>query len=138
MAWTNYTKLMLHCNGLNGNRVFVDSEDTPKTVTGHGNAQISSAFSKFGGASLKLDGSSDTYLTVPASADWNFDGDFTIDFWWYHVGGIRLSPILSLGTGYSLQIVDWDNIVYAFISSDGTSWNVANKVSMGGRFRHRI
>ena len=52
-----YTKLMLHFNGPNGSRTFTDSELTPKTVTGHGDAQISTAYSEFGGASLKLDGS---------------------------------------------------------------------------------
>ena len=51
-----YTKLMLHFNGPNGSKIFTDSEDTPKTVTGYGNAQISTAYSKFGGACLKLDG----------------------------------------------------------------------------------
>ena len=82
-----YTKLMLHFNGPNGSRTFTDSEQTPKTVTGHGDAQISTAYSEFGGASLKLDGSSGSYLSAPASPDWNFSGDFTIDFWWYHTGG---------------------------------------------------
>ena len=72
---------MLHLNGPNGGRTFTDSEEIPKTVTGYGNAQISTAYSEFGGASLELDGSS--YLSAPPSTDWNFSGDFTIDFWWY-------------------------------------------------------
>ena len=34
-----YTKLMLHFNGSNGSKIFTDSSDIPKTVTGYGNAQ---------------------------------------------------------------------------------------------------
>jgi len=52
-----------------------------KTVTAYGNAQISTAQSKFGGASGLFDGAGD-YLSTPDSDDWNFgSGDFTIDFW---------------------------------------------------------
>ena len=52
-----------------------------KTVTAHGNAQIDTAQSKFGGASGLFDGTGD-YLSTGNSADWNFGtGDFTIDFW---------------------------------------------------------
>ena len=102
-----YTKLMLHFDGPNGSRTFTDSDLTPKTVTGHGDAQISTAYSEFGGASLKLDGSSGSYLSAPASPDWNFSGDFTIDFWWYHTGGTD-NPIISIGASpaYSLSIAD--------------------------------
>lgn len=52
-----------------------------KTVTAYGNARISTAQSKFGGASGLFDGNGD-YLSTPASGDWYFGtGDFTIDFW---------------------------------------------------------
>ncbi|MGO9690240.1 MAG: PKD domain-containing protein, partial [Syntrophobacteraceae bacterium] len=129
-----YTKLMLHFNGPNGSRTFTDSELTPKTVTGQGDAQISTAYSEFGGASLKLDGSSGSYLLVPASPDWNFSGDFTIDFWWYHTGG-TYNAIISEGTGSSgtdsLLIGDWNGVVYVWMSSKGTSWDIANEVKIG-------
>ncbi len=45
------TKLLLHCNGVDGSTTFTDSETTPKTVTVQGSAQIDTAQSKFGGAS---------------------------------------------------------------------------------------
>ena len=126
-----YTKLMLHFNGPNGSKIFTDSEDTPKTITAYGNAQISTAYSEFGGASLKLDGSSNTYLSVPASPDWNFSGDFTIDFWWYHSSNAN-SPIMDTGNGgCSLFIRDYYGTVQVFMSSNGASWDIANGVSMG-------
>lgn len=74
----SYTKLLLHCDGTNGSTTFID--ETGKTVTANGNAQISTAQSKFGGSSAYFDGSGD-YLEVPDSDDWYFDtGALTIDF----------------------------------------------------------
>ena len=43
-------------------------------------AQISTAQSKFGGASLLLDGTGD-YLTIADSNDWDFPSDFTVELW---------------------------------------------------------
>ncbi|MGC9967039.1 MAG: PKD domain-containing protein, partial [Syntrophobacteraceae bacterium] len=124
-----YTKLMLHFDGPNGSKTFTDSENTAKTVTGHGNAQISTAYSEFGGASLKLDASSGSYLSVPASPDWNFSGDFTIDFWWYPTSS-SYNPIISIGT-YSLSIAERSGVVYVWMSSNGSSWDIANQVRIG-------
>lgn len=79
----SYTKLLLHMNGSNGSTTFTDSELTPKTVTAHGAAAISTTASKFGGASGLFGGAATSdYLSLPDSADFNFgSGDFTIDFW---------------------------------------------------------
>jgi len=73
--------LILLCNGSNGSSIFTDSSPSPKTVTAHGNAQISTAQSKSGGSSAYFDGSGD-FLTVPADADLQFgSGDFTVESW---------------------------------------------------------
>jgi hypothetical protein len=56
----NNVSLLLHGNGTNGSTTITDSSPTPKTVTAVGNAQISTAQSKFGGASIAFDGSGDT------------------------------------------------------------------------------
>ncbi len=82
-ATDTYTKLLLHTDGSNGSTTFTDSETTPKTVTASGNAQISTAQSKFGGASGLFDGSGD-YITTDSASDFDFGtGNFTIDFWVY-------------------------------------------------------
>lgn len=79
----SYTKLLMHMNGTNGSIVFTDSSASIHSITANGDAQISTAQSKFGGASGYLDGNGDT-LTIPASNDFNFGtGNFTIDFWIY-------------------------------------------------------
>jgi hypothetical protein len=44
--------LLLYGNGTNGSTTIIDSSPSPKTVTAFGNAQISTAQSKFGGQRL--------------------------------------------------------------------------------------
>ena len=75
--------LLLHGNGTNGSTTITDSSLNPKTVTAIGNTQISTAQSKFGGASILLDGSGDY-----ASASYNQlndigNGNWTIEAWIY-------------------------------------------------------
>lgn len=75
------TVLLLHFNGADGATNFVDNSASNHSITAYGNAQIDTSQSKFGGASLLLDGDGD-YATVPDSDNWDFGtGDFTIDFW---------------------------------------------------------
>jgi hypothetical protein len=73
--------LLLHMDGANNSTTFTDKSYSPKTITAYGNAKISTAQSKFGGASAAFDGSGD-YLTFPASSDTDFgSGDLTIEGW---------------------------------------------------------
>lgn len=75
----NYTVSLLHFNGADAATTFTD--EAGKTWTASGNAQLDTAQSKFGGASLLLDGTTD-YISTPDSADFNFsNGNFTLDFW---------------------------------------------------------
>ena len=71
--------LLLHGDGTNGSTTIIDSSPLPKTVTAFGNAQISTAQSKFGGSSIAFDGTGDS-LTIPAIT---FAGDFTLEAWLY-------------------------------------------------------
>ena len=79
VAGIENVSLLLHGNGTNGSTTITDSSPSPKTVTPFGNAQISTAQSKFGGASIAFDGTGD-YLSVPTQT---LNGDFTIEFWAY-------------------------------------------------------
>lgn len=74
------TVLLLHCNGADGSVTFTD--ETGKVVTAYGDAQISTAQSKFGGASMRFDGSGDA-VSVAASDDWNLGKNYTIEFFAY-------------------------------------------------------
>jgi hypothetical protein len=89
--------LLLHGDGTNGSTTIIDSSPTPKTVTAFGNAQISTAQSKFGGASIAFDGAGD-YLTLPTSANFQFGtGNFTVDGW------VRVNTVTSKANGVFQQ-----------------------------------
>lgn len=72
--------VLLHGDGSDGSTTATDNSPSPKTFSAVGNAQVSTAQSKYGGASLKFDGNGD-YFTCAASSDFAFPGDFTIEFW---------------------------------------------------------
>jgi len=74
----SYTKLLLHCDGTDGSQTFTD--ESGKTVTANGNAQIDTAQKEFGTGSGLFDGTGD-YLSLVDSTDWDFGTDFTIDCW---------------------------------------------------------
>jgi hypothetical protein len=75
--------LLLHGDGTNGSTTITDSSPSPKTVTAFGDAQISTAQSKFGGASIAFDGSGDYLQTSTSSGFTMGTGDFTYELWLY-------------------------------------------------------
>jgi hypothetical protein len=77
-----YTSLLLHMDGTNGSTTFTDSSSNARTVTANGNAQISTAQSKFGGASALFDGAGD-YLDTSVLASPTGSESFTIEAWIY-------------------------------------------------------
>jgi hypothetical protein len=92
--------LLLHGNGTNGSTTITDSSPTPKTVTAVGNAQISTAQSKFGGASIAFDGSGD-YLQTADTSDLKFgSGDFTVEAWVNLTVGTSSAYIVSKYTAF--------------------------------------
>ena len=74
-------KLLIHGNEGSG-QSFTDSSLSNHAITAVGNITHSTTKSKFSGGSIYYDDSGD-YLSIPASTDWVFSGDFTIDFWCY-------------------------------------------------------
>lgn len=71
------TVALLHMDGTNGSTTFTD--DTGGTWAANGNAQITTAQSVFGGASMLLDGNGD-WLQTPTNSNFNFGtSDFTIE-----------------------------------------------------------
>lgn len=77
----SFTKLCLHCNGVDGSQTFVDNSAGAHAVSAIANAQVDTVEKKFGSGSALFDGTGD-YLEVPDSPDWDYvNGDFTLDFW---------------------------------------------------------
>ncbi len=76
---------LLHLDGADGSTTFTDEKG--HTWTAHGNAQIDTALSKFGGASALFDGTGD-WIDTPDAADWYLgSNDFTIEMWFYLLSG---------------------------------------------------
>ena len=114
----SFAKLVLHMDGTDTSTTFTDSSQSPYTVTANGNAQIDTAQSKFGGASGLFDGTGD-FLSVPDSADWQFDGGsnlnlWTIDFWVMFNGDPGTGEY-----GFINQYVDGNNYIVFQIKSNG-------------------
>jgi hypothetical protein len=75
----SYTKALLHLDGADGSTTIVD--ESGKSWSCFGNAQLDTAQYKFGTASGLFDGAGDRMETAN-STDFQFGtGDFTIDFW---------------------------------------------------------
>lgn len=123
--------LLLHFDGTNGSTTFTDSSSNALTVTAVGNAQITSS-SKFGTGAATFDGNGD-YLTIPDNALLEVgSGDFTIEAWVYITSSTGFKSFVSklLGFGPYLLAVNGTTFVY-YLSSNGTSWDVASGVSGG-------
>ena len=114
--------LLLHGDGTNGSTTIVDSSSSPKTVTAVGDAQISTAQSKFGGASLAFDGNGD-YLTGPSNnADFNFGtGDFTIEAFAYPVENLRNGTIFCYRSNSNDGVIVIQNAGQWFAKVGGVS-----------------
>lgn len=93
--------LLLPMDGANGSTTFTDESNNSTAVTVIGNAQISTAQSKFGEASASLDGTGD-YLDLPTAA-LSFSGDFTVEAWVYPLSSTTGSPFNGLDSIFTIN-----------------------------------
>jgi hypothetical protein len=107
----NEVSLLLHGDGANGSTTITDSSLTPKTVTAVGNAQISTAQSKFGGASIAFDGNGDN-LSTPDSDAFYLPADFTIECHLYAVSWVGTTGFVYFAGQY--QVSDFSPVLPYF------------------------
>lgn len=123
-----YTSLLLHFFGIDASTVFTNSSSYAQTLTANGDAQISTAQSKFGGSSGYFDGNGD-YVTVPDDALYEFGtGDFTIDFWasvsTLNRVNMFLTQCYQANSDFSYRIYANNGTVIFDYSVDGTTRSV--------------
>lgn len=84
-AFFNSVALLVHFDGTNGSKKFVDYSLNNYTLTALGGAEVGTAQSKWGGASLKLTRSSGSYVSVNETALTTglLTSDFTMECWFY-------------------------------------------------------
>jgi hypothetical protein len=80
--------LLLPCDGTDGSTTFTDASSAARTVTANGNAQISTARSKWGSGSALFDGNGD-YLSTTIGGGLGA-GAFTLEFWFYRTASTGL------------------------------------------------
>lgn len=89
-------ELLLHMDGSNGSTTFTDSSGTPKTITVGGGAAISTAQSKFGGASLYLNGSTDSLSFADVALG---TGDFTVEMFFKTASSVQYAQLIGNESG---------------------------------------
>ena len=139
--------LLLRMDGTHGSTTFL--EETGKSVTVNGSTQLSTAQSKFGGASAYFDGAGD-FLQVADHADFDLPGDFTLEFWLrcetfgssangnrcplsFGVAGLGgASPCLLLGTEGRLLFYTSTTILTSTAALTLNTWQHVAAVRSGG------
>jgi hypothetical protein len=119
--------LLLHMNGSNGSTTFLDSSRLGHTVTANGNAQISTAQGKFGGASAAFDGNGDYLSVAGSSSAFSSTGDLTIEAWCYIRSASAFAGIFSLresaaAAGAAINILNNGNFDFGIYGSGGGSF----------------
>jgi hypothetical protein len=112
---TNITNTSLLLNFTNAAIIDNTAKNVLETV---GNAQISTSVSKFGGASIYLDGNDN--CVIPNSENFNFrNGNFTIEFWYYpSTLTVANAHILDFGDGLTGGQNGWN---VGFFGSSNTN-----------------
>lgn len=127
------TSLLMKFNGTNGSTTFADSSIHAHVITANGGAQISTAQSKFGGASA-LFASQDDYLTAPTSERFGMGTeDFTIEFWTRLVSQTPSNSFVSLGEFSNGILLTEENV---YISGSEQIWNASGNAFATGVWYH--
>lgn len=92
-VFTDHVEVLLHFDGADASTTITD--ETGRTWTANGNAQLDTAQSKFGGASLYLDGTGDWVETPHAAALSIGSQDFCVEAWIRPTGPAKTKMIAN-------------------------------------------
>ena len=114
---------------LSGDGTFADSSSYGRVLTATGAASTSTSQKKYGTGALSFDGAAGSYLSMPASSDWAFSADFTIEGWAY-LDSTSPSPAGLLSTvsvnqaagGFILGADKFFLSADSFISANEMNW----------------
>ncbi len=136
------TTLLLPFDGSNGATTTSDLSSKNNTVVFYGNAQLSTAQSKFGGSSLLLDGTGD-YLQIANQSYFDFStNDWTIECWFYLDSSTSgtYNTLLDMGNGsapgsgpYWTAVKNDSGTYYIGAALDSTTagdWDVLNNLAI--------
>jgi len=124
------TLLLIHCDGTNASTFFEDDNGvrSSKGISAVGNAQISTAQSRFGGSSALFDGSGDN-LQLSNSSDYNFgSNNFTVECWVRATNFTGFPSIMGMATigtygGWTIQF-NTSGVPFFQCSTNNSSINI--------------
>jgi hypothetical protein len=128
----SYTKSLLHFDGSDGSTTFTD--ESGKSWTRYGNAELDTASKKFGTASGLFDGNGD-YINTPDNDDWCPEGgDFTVDFWVKRASinarmGLCMQSDGGAGVSFSLEFSS-GNAIYVIMRSSGSAYEITSSSTL--------
>lgn len=119
---------LLHMNGSDGSTTITDQKSHTFSVIG--SSTISTAESKFGGASYSS--VSNSQVRSADSSDWDFgSGDFTLELWVYSTNNSAIQGMLSKrvdGSVYSPFVLfsnpSNSNLISCYLSTSNTAWDI--------------
>jgi hypothetical protein len=126
----SFTKLLLH---LNSNTGITDT--IGNAVAASGNAQISTALYRFGGASLLLDGTGDFLTITNVAALRPGASDFTLEFWVYLAANQTSKALFGTKTGanateYMVSIGSTQNCINVATGAGALLTDTTNPLSI--------
>jgi hypothetical protein len=129
-AKDSFTKLLLH---LNSNTGITDT--IGNAVAASGNAQISTALYRFGGASLLLDGTGDFLTVTNVAALRPGASDFTLEFWVYLAANQTSKALFGTKTGanateYMVSIGSTQNCINVATGAGALLTDTTNPLSI--------
>jgi hypothetical protein len=134
--------LLLHGDGANNSTTFTDNSPSPKTIQQNFGNVISTAQSKFNGASIFCNNS---YMEYAANTDFEIGGgDFTIECWYRGTSTIGSPAIVAKGLhensagAYALRFQGSDAVRFyiGFGSSDANIITGTTNVRTSGEWNH--
>ena len=130
---TAITNTSLLCNFTNAGIFDSASGNDLETV---GNAQVSTTVAKWGTTSMAFDGTGD-WLVVPNRQTLRLgSANFTFEFWFYPTNLTGVKQILNTSSGVgstncSYAVITNGTSLLYYLSSTGTTWDIASGVSGG-------
>jgi hypothetical protein len=131
--YTSDANTQLLCNFTNAGIFDATSKNDLETV---GNAQISTAQSKFGGSSMLFDGTGDLLKGPYQPIAELGSGDFTIEGWVYSTSSAAaLAVVVSAGwvspSYVPFMITNSSGTLRFYASSNNSSWDISDAQSIG-------
>ena len=123
----NYTKSLLHFNGIDASTTFVD--ESGKVWTATGNAEVDTALKVFGTGSGKFDGDVGSYISTPHHTDFDLGAlDWTYDFRirWANVEVPEYAAMVAQydddGNRFMIRLHESTNIYCYYLQDSVSRW----------------